>query len=236
VPFFVVSRPPPEGAPESGGANDFVLMAGASEPHTTRDEAESELVRLRTSMPAHTHIVIEAPSSWEALLRGQHPDGSNAVLEIELIGTWAQMLEALDIRHRVFVSEQGVAEEEEIDEHDVPKAWGRTSLHVLGRLAFSDTHEIRAPIATARLLLDVPDGGLPHIGRVAVLPEHRRAGYGTALMRALEEEARRRGFPGVTLAAQLHAIPFYEAIGYVAHGPVFLDAGIEHRQMDLRWG
>jgi predicted GNAT family N-acyltransferase len=34
------------------------------------------------------------------------------------------------------------------------------------------------------------------------------------------------------LDAQLHAIPFYERFGFVAHGEVFLDAGIEHRKMD----
>ena len=54
-------------------------------------------------------------------------------------------------------------------------------------------------------------------------------------MAPLHEEARLRGAPGVTLAAQLHAVPFYERLGYIARGPVFLDAGIEHRDMDLRF-
>ena len=45
--------------------------------------------------------------------------------------------------------------------------------------------------------------------------------------------AREWGFPGITLDAQLHAIPFYEHLGYSVHGEVFLDAGIEHRVMDL---
>jgi hypothetical protein len=44
---------------------------------------------------------------------------------------------------------------------------------------------------------------------------------------------RELGFPGITLAAQLHAVSFYEGLGYVARGEVFLDAGIEHRWMDL---
>jgi predicted GNAT family N-acyltransferase len=38
----------------------------------------------------------------------------------------------------------------------------------------------------------------------------------------------------ITLAAQMHAIGFYERLGYVARGDVFLDAGIEHRWMDIR--
>ena len=44
--------------------------------------------------------------------------------------------------------------------------------------------------------------------------------------------ARERGVRNLTLAGQLHAIPFYERFGFVAHGDVFLDAGIEHRAMD----
>ena len=41
---------------------------------------------------------------------------------------------------------------------------------------------------------------------------------------------------GVALGAQLHAIPFYERLGYVASGEVYLDAGIEHRWMDVSFG
>jgi len=52
-------------------------------------------------------------------------------------------------------------------------------------------------------------------------------------MDALHTEARRRGLPGITLSAQLHASPFYERLGYVPRGDVYLDAAIEHRDMDL---
>jgi predicted GNAT family N-acyltransferase len=52
-------------------------------------------------------------------------------------------------------------------------------------------------------------------------------------MDALQERARELGYPGITLAAQLHAIGFYERLGYRARGEVFLDADMEHRWMDL---
>jgi ElaA protein len=42
--------------------------------------------------------------------------------------------------------------------------------------------------------------------------------------------------PGVSrakLGAQVHALGFYERLGFVAVGPVYLDAGIEHRDMVL---
>jgi len=146
-------------------------------------------------------------------------------LEIDRVTTDADMAAALGVRTRVFVDEQHVPIEEEVDRFDTASAEG--VVHVLGRLDGE-------PVATARLLLETHGDGYPHIGRVAVLAEHRGRGYGRAVMEALHREARSRGVAGVTLAAQTHAIGFYEGLGYVARGPIYLDAGIEHRDMDLR--
>jgi predicted GNAT family N-acyltransferase len=151
-------------------------------------------------------------------------------IEVQRITSAEQMAAALSIRRRVFIEEQRVAEEEEIDDHDGDPAQVTTALHVLATLDGE-------PVGTARLLLndaDHGDGGpgYPHVGRVAVLAEHRRKRVGDALMHALHEEARERGYAGITLGAQLHAIPFYEQLAYVARGDIFLDAGIEHRWMD----
>ena len=148
-------------------------------------------------------------------------------LDLFTVTAHAQMEEALTVRRAVFIVEQGVPEQEEIDEHDGDPARVTTAVHVLARLD-------GRPVATGRLLLDYPRGENAHIGRVAVLAELRRGGVGRAVMQALQEEARRRGFAGVTLAAQLQALPFYERLGYIERGDVFLDAGIEHRWMDLQ--
>lgn len=51
------------------------------------------------------------------------------------------------------------------------------------------------------------------------------------LLTRLMEETRRRGHRQVVLAAQLHAQAFYAVHGFVAEGPVFLDAGIDHINM-----
>lgn len=154
-------------------------------------------------------------------------------IEVSVIRTPEAMRDALGVRFRVFVEEQHVPIEEEVDAFDDRPGEREDVVHVLLRQAGE-------PVATARLLLghDGPDQqseGYPHIGRVAVLAEHRGSGLGRVVMEALHEEARRRGARGTTLAAQLHAIPFYERLGYVARGPVYLDAGIEHRDMDLRF-
>lgn len=146
-------------------------------------------------------------------------------IAVTVIRTPAELEEALSVRRRVFVDEQGVPEEEEIDRYDADPATVTSAVQVLGRLA-------GVPVATGRLLLDMGDR-YPHVGRIAVLAEHRRGGYGRAIMDALHAEARTRRLPGITLAAQLHAIPFYERLGYVARGEVFLDAGIQHRWMDI---
>jgi predicted GNAT family N-acyltransferase len=146
-------------------------------------------------------------------------------LEVARITTSEEMRQALLIRRRVFIEEQNVPEDLEIDEHDADPATVTTAVHVLVRLDGE-------PVATGRLLLAEPDGRL-HIGRVAVLSDRRRYGLGRAVMEALHELAREHRAEAVTLAAQLHAIGFYERLGYRAYGDVFLDAGIEHRWMDL---
>jgi predicted GNAT family N-acyltransferase len=149
-----------------------------------------------------------------------------AELDLRLVATQAELDQCLRVRRAVFIEEQGVPPDEEYDEHDGDPARATSTVHVLGRLD-------GRPVATGRLLLDTPPGENVHIGRVAVLRELRRRGHGAAVMEALQAEARRRGLLGITLAAQTHAIPFYERLGYVARGDIFLDAGIDHRWMDL---
>jgi predicted GNAT family N-acyltransferase len=136
-------------------------------------------------------------------------------LRIEL-GDWAALRErAQPVRFAVFVEEQKVPAEMELDEHDA------VSLHALAVDAAGTV------LGTGRLL---PDG---HIGRMAVLRLARGAGVGSALLRALLQAARDRGDREVLLSAQTHAIPFYERFGFVVDGKEYDDAGIPHRQMRL---
>ena len=145
---------------------------------------------------------------------------------VEVVRTIEAMNEALDVRRAVFTIEQQVPEELEIDEHDVDPATNQTAVHVIVR-------EGGRAVATGRLLLERHGDENVHVGRVAVLAADRGKGRGNLIMKALHREARARGFPGITLGAQLHAIGFYERMGYVVRGDIFLDAGIEHRWMDL---
>lgn len=130
-----------------------------------------------------------------------------------IVADWDMHKEELSsVRHEVFVLGQKVPEELEVDGKD-----GHCS-HIL---ALADGK----PVGTARL---TPDG---HIGRVAVLKDFRRFGIGKEIMEHMEEIAFETGFDTVELGAQLHAVPFYEKLGYKAYGEVFIEAGIEHRHM-----
>ena len=131
---------------------------------------------------------------------------------IELM-TWekARAL-AAPIRLVVFVQEQGVPPELEMDEMDAK------CVHAL---AFDGERAV----GTGRLL---PDG---HIGRMAVSKEFRGKGVGGALLTKLMEAAKSRGDREVVLSAQVHAVPFYLAYGFDTFGEVYEEAGIPHRDM-----
>jgi len=117
------------------------------------------------------------------------------------------------IRRTVFVIEQAVPEEIELDELD-PLA-----NHVLAYLG-------DCPVGTGRITAE------GRIGRMAVLAEFRGRGIGRAILDALIDIGRRGGVAGVFLSAQCHAIPFYQRAGFVPTGPVYQEAGIDHRRME----
>jgi predicted GNAT family N-acyltransferase len=134
------------------------------------------------------------------------------VLRIELMGWENARALAAPIRFAVFVREQRVPAEIELDDMDA------RCIHVV---AFEE----KLPVGTGRLL---PDG---HIGRMAVLKSHRRRGIGAAMLGRLIAAARDRGDRMVALSAQVHAVPFYRAHGFVEEGAEYLEAGIRHQSM-----
>ena len=134
-------------------------------------------------------------------------------LDIRL-GSWEELgAQAVRIRFDVFVVEQGVPPELELDSLDP------ACLHALA------SRQGGPALGTGRLL---PDG---HIGRMAVVREARGQGIGAALLLNLMEAARARGHREVELFAQVHAQPFYRRFGFVVTGPEFDDAGIPHVTM-----
>lgn len=121
--------------------------------------------------------------------------------------------ELQQIRDIVFIQEQHVPPELEWDEHD------SSCIHLLA------LDHLNKPIGTGRMLND------GHIGRMAVLPEWRHRGVGSALLRQFLEIARQRNLSHVFLYAQITAIPFYQQHQFEIVSEVFMDAGIPHREM-----
>lgn len=132
-----------------------------------------------------------------------------------------------DLRIRVFVEEQKVPEEEELDAYD------KVATHFLIRSLAPLADEPSCIVGTARLVDKGSSVG--KVGRVAILPAYRGLGLGKQLMLCVEEFAQTHGFHKLVLDAQCYAIPFYEKVGYIVEGDVFLDAGIEHRRMWKRF-
>ena len=138
---------------------------------------------------------------------------------VKRVESEAEMEGAIGVRFRVFVSEQAVPPEEELDEADA------TATHAIA--LSGDTI-----IGTGRLL--IRDETTAIIGRMAVDQEWRRRGVGGQILLFLEEEARAQGLRESVLHAQEYVKSFYAAHGYAEHGNVFLEVGIPHIEMRKR--
>ncbi|MGS1006421.1 MULTISPECIES: GNAT family N-acetyltransferase [Achromobacter] len=127
------------------------------------------------------------------------------------LGTWDRLRDdAYSVRHEVFVVEQRVPPEVELDDDDA------VSVHAV---AYGPDG---TPMGTGRLL---PDG---HIGRMAVHKKARGMGVGSQLLDALIEQGHGDGHRMLVLHAQTHAAGFYQAHGFNVEGEEFVEAGIPH--------
>lgn len=132
-----------------------------------------------------------------------------------------RMTAALAIRFAVFVDEQRVPVEEEVDEHD------RTDGDAVHALVRDDAG---TPIATGRFY--VLDTRSVQIGRMAVTRAARGSGAGRVVLGALCAEAARRGFTRASLHAQDHAVGFYAKAGFTPYGETMVECEIVHQPME----
>lgn len=136
-----------------------------------------------------------------------------------LIKSWQEAeSDAYGVRQEVFVNEQGVPADLELDALDA------LATHAL---VYRDTQ----CIGTGRLVdLDYKQA---QIGRMAVLAQYRGMGIGKRILKKLIDLAYSKGVEKVILHSQVNAIPFYEKLGFEAQGDVYEEAGIPHRNMIL---
>ncbi|MCX7558137.1 GNAT family N-acetyltransferase [Sulfitobacter sp. F26204] len=118
------------------------------------------------------------------------------------------------LRRQVFIEEQGVSEADEIDDLD------DVSLHLLAMEGANAVGSARIYIAS----------GVAKIGRVCVIKSMRGTGLGAALIHKALEVSRGKA-KQARLGAQVHALGFYQRLGFDPVGQVYDDAGIPHREM-----
>jgi predicted GNAT family N-acyltransferase len=141
-------------------------------------------------------------------------------MKLVKVETDEQLNEAFAIRVEVFVEEQGVPRELELDELDVSPAACNHYLVMEGD----------APIATGRF--KTYESGVAKMQRIAVLKPSRSLGVGKFLLLEMEKEAERMGYRYSLLDAQCAAEEFYQKLGYVTESKEpFLDADIWHVRM-----
>lgn len=124
--------------------------------------------------------------------------------------------DALSIRHEVFITEQNIPFEREIEGEE-------DKYYFVGYVGTTAA-------VCARAFLESP--GIWHVQRVACRKEYRGMHLSSELMRFIEEKASDSDIKLITLGAQDQAAPFYERLGFTTIGEVFFDAGIPHHRMD----
>lgn len=128
--------------------------------------------------------------------------------------------DAFQTRHTVFIQEQKVPPDEEMDHFD------DNAIHFIG-------YEDGQSIAASRLRF------IDHCGkleRICVLLPYRGKSYGRQLIEAMEKEILIHGFVKAKLNSQSHATEFYEKLGYKIISEEFMDAGIPHVTMTKNLG
>ncbi|MEI5906563.1 GNAT family N-acetyltransferase [Bacillus spongiae] len=135
-------------------------------------------------------------------------------MKVIIANTDKEIQDAFTIRTRVFVDEQQVPEEEEIDKFE------STSTHFV-------LYDHNTPVGAGRFrILD----GIGKVERICVIKDYRGKGAGFHIMEAIHDYAKSK-VQSLKLNAQTQAIPFYEKLGYTVDSEEFLDAGIPHKTM-----
>ena len=139
------------------------------------------------------------------------------MIKIKIIKPGEDFSEAMKIRIPVFVEEQKVPRENELDKND------KISYHAV-------LYDNGIPVACGRLYFV---DNIAHIGRVAVLKEYRRKGYATAVCKKLIDIAISHKINDITLDAQKYVVELYEKLGFKVVSDEFLDENIVHVKMEM---
>jgi predicted GNAT family N-acyltransferase len=136
-------------------------------------------------------------------------------MDIHIVETDQELQDAYSVRKKVFIDEQNVPKELEMDEFD------QNAIHFVG-------YKNDQPIAASRLRF-VDDYG--KLERICVLKEFRGNQYGKQIIQRMEQVIKKQEMLKAKLNAQTHAEGFYQSLGYQTVSGEFMDAGIPHVTM-----
>jgi len=136
-------------------------------------------------------------------------------MNVKIVESEEELQQAYHIRMVVFVEEQNVPPEEEIDDLE------GSSIHFIG-------YDNEKPVAASRLRFVEEYGKLE---RICVSKEARGKSFGKEIIQAMEKVVQEKGFKKAKLHAQTHAEGFYQKLGYHTVSGEFMDAGIPHVTM-----
>src|SRR5699024_1257872 len=138
------------------------------------------------------------------------------MVNIKVVDTEDEMQAAYRVRNLVFVEEQNVPLELEVDEHE------NDAIHFV-------CYDNETIIGASRLRFMDDYGKLE---RICVLKEHRGKSFGKKIIEQMEVEIVNNKYKKALLNAQTHAKQFYENLGYTVISEEFMDAGIPHVTME----
>ncbi|GAB4073974.1 GNAT family N-acetyltransferase [Barrientosiimonas marina] len=136
-------------------------------------------------------------------------------MNVKVVETAEEKQQAFAVRTTVFVDEQQVPADEEIDAYD------EEAIHLLG-------YDAGSPVAVGRVRFA---DSLGKLERICVLKQQRGQSLGTQMIQAMETIIKNAGYTEAQLNAQTHAIHFYKRLGYHAISEEFMEAGIPHVAM-----
>jgi putative N-acetyltransferase (TIGR04045 family) len=152
-----------------------------------------------------------------------HQKGAGGLkdFEIRVAKTEEEVQMALALRRLVFVEEQQMFKENDVDDHDgkaiYVNAWSRRKAHLIG---------------TVRCYPDRDDPNVWWGGRLAVHPDYRR-GIGVYLIRAAVETVKRQKGSRFLASVQLQNVKLFKKLGWKPVGDIYNLHGYPHQIMEV---
>lgn len=123
------------------------------------------------------------------------------------------------LRETIFIKEQNVPVSVEKDDKD------NLAIH------FLLLNDDNIPVGVGRV---VADNNTAVIGRVGIMKEFRKNGFGAILMRNIIDYCKCQGFKKMTLSAQEHALDFYKKLNFEIVSDRYISpSNIPHLKMQL---